>query len=107
MTLSSLDIRRKGSRKAGEGERMGLGASERDRGLGETLAAVLEDRGVRSPSLCSICCVRLDFVGDRPRPTGDPRCMREVDIVGSTLALPKQVGDLEAEHDARGRRVAV
>lgn len=69
MAESSFEIRRSGSRNAGEGERTGLGASERDRGLGEPLAEVLEDLGVRSPSLCSICCVRLDLLGERPRPT--------------------------------------
>jgi len=42
MAESSLETRRYGSRKAGEGESTGLGASERDRGLlGEPLIEVL------------------------------------------------------------------
>lgn len=32
---------------------------------------ILEDRGVRSPSLCSICCVKVDLLeGERPRSIG-------------------------------------
>ncbi len=80
MAESSLETRRRGSRKAGEGERTGLGASERDRGLGEPLAVVLDDLGVRSPSLCSICCVRVDLVGESPNPMGGA-CMIDADIV--------------------------
>jgi hypothetical protein len=88
-TESSLDTWRKGSRKAGEGESTGLGASESDRGFGEPFTVVLEDRGVRSPSLCSICCVRFDLVGERPSPTGGA-CMREADIAeAGGRALPK------------------
>ena len=82
MAESSLETRRIGSRKAGEGERTGLGASESDRGLGEPWAVVLDDLGVRSPSLCSSCCVRFDFVGDNPSPMGGA-CMIEADIVGA------------------------
>lgn len=55
MAVSSFDTRRNGSRKAGEGESIGFGASESDLGLGEPCSEVLRERGVRSPSCCSIC----------------------------------------------------
>lgn len=62
MAVSSFDTRRKGSRKAGEGDSIGLGASESDLGLGEPLSEVLRERGVRSPSCCSICWVKFDLL---------------------------------------------
>lgn len=57
---------------AGEGERMGFGASERDRGFGELLAGNSDDLGVRPPSSRSICWARLDLLeGESALPTGD------------------------------------
>jgi hypothetical protein len=50
--VSSLDTCRAGSRKAGDGDRVGLGASDSERGFGE-FTPVLRDEeevGVRSPS---------------------------------------------------------
>ena len=68
MTESSFDTRREGSRKAGEGDRTGFGASESERGLGEHLNGVFEDLGVRSPSSRrSICWVKVDLPGGEPR----------------------------------------
>jgi hypothetical protein len=66
MTESSFDTRREGSRKAGEGDRTGFGASESERGLlGEHLKGVFEDLGVRPPSsLRSICWVKVDLPGE-------------------------------------------
>jgi hypothetical protein len=52
---SSLLIRGAGSRKAGEGDKVGRGASERDRGFGGLFWEVRRDVGVLSPSLKSIC----------------------------------------------------
>lgn len=59
--VSSLDTRRAGSRNAGEGDSVGLGASDNDRGFG-VFTPVLRDVveiGVRSP--CSSLCARVDF----------------------------------------------
>jgi hypothetical protein len=69
MAVSSLETCRSGSRKAGDGERTGFWTSESERGLGEPELVVLDDRGVRSPSLSS-CWVSVDLVGDKPSPTG-------------------------------------
>lgn len=48
--VSSLETRRAGSRNAGEGDRVGLGASDSDRGF---------EVGVRSPS--SSVCANVEF----------------------------------------------
>lgn len=47
---SSLETRRTGSLKAGEGDSAGLGASEKDRGLGVVLFTCFDDLGVLLPS---------------------------------------------------------
>ena len=59
--VSSLDTRLPGSRNAGDGDRVGFGASERERGFGEFIPVLRDEDevGVRSPS--SSHCVKLDF----------------------------------------------
>lgn len=59
--VSSLDTRLPGSRNAGDGDRVGFGASERERGLGEFIPVLRDEDevGVRSPS--SSHCVKLDL----------------------------------------------
>lgn len=49
---SSLDTRREGSLNAGEGDKVGFGASDRER--------VLLDFGVSPPSWCSSCWVKVE-----------------------------------------------
>jgi hypothetical protein len=60
--VSSLDICRAGSRNAGDGDRVGLGASDSERGLGEFNPVLRdeEDVGVRSPS--SSRCGKMDLL---------------------------------------------
>lgn len=65
--VSSRNVGLDGSRKAGDGDKDGfLGASERDRNVGDIVRCLV---GVRPPSLCSSCCVKPDllvaiFAGD-------------------------------------------
>ena len=58
---SSLDIRREGSRNAGDGDSVGFGASLKERGFGDFRPWLNDDKevGVRSPS--SSLCVKADF----------------------------------------------
>lgn len=78
--VSSLDTRRSGSRKAGDGDNVGLGASDSERGFGEVIPLPKEEEelvGVRSPS--SSRCVKLDL------PTVDATCSAIVVAVDMAL----------------------
>lgn len=55
-------VTRLGSRKAGEGERVGFDTSESDRGFGELFR--VSDVLVLCSSICSSCCVRFDLPND-------------------------------------------